>query len=265
LTLAPSSNPNDDPSVLSLYAADYGVPHVNDGRLFEISNPFFYNHAAPVISTNNLTTTQNADGSITFSGVQVGDSDLVASSEAFSVAATTEAAASGTSVTPSMTSGLLADINNAFATGLTYDPGVTPPPTDMVTLVVKDNFGAADTENLVFAPAGPEPNLTLQGTAAKDVILATNSQDTLTGGAAADQFVFAPTSAGPPVQHTITDFVTGVDKIDVRQFSNLSTSVLPIETQQGNDTMVTLDSHDTLLLISVTATNLQATDFMFHA
>ena len=46
LTLAPSSDPNDDPSVLSLYAADFGQPHVNDGRLFEISNPFFQNVTA---------------------------------------------------------------------------------------------------------------------------------------------------------------------------------------------------------------------------
>src|SRR4051794_35553390 len=69
LTLAPSSDPNDDPSVLSLYAADFGISHVNDGRLFEISNPFFWNHAAPIISTDNLTTTQNPDGSIVLSGV----------------------------------------------------------------------------------------------------------------------------------------------------------------------------------------------------
>jgi hypothetical protein len=62
LTLAPSSDPNDDPSVLSLYAADFGVSHINDGRLFEISNPFFWNHPAPLISTNNLTTVQNLDG-----------------------------------------------------------------------------------------------------------------------------------------------------------------------------------------------------------
>ena len=68
LTLAPSSDPNDDPSVLSLYAADFGVSHVNDGRLFEISNPFFFNHPAPVISTNNLTTVQNPDGSMTVFG-----------------------------------------------------------------------------------------------------------------------------------------------------------------------------------------------------
>jgi hypothetical protein len=83
------------------------------------------------------------------------------------------------------------------------------------------------------------------------VILATTSQDVLTGGAAQDQFVFAPTSSGPSVQHTITDFLAGVDKVDVRQFSNISASALPTETQQGSDTLITLDSHDTLLLKNI--------------
>ena len=36
LEFAPSSNPNDDPSKLSLYIADYGNSHVDDGRLFEV-------------------------------------------------------------------------------------------------------------------------------------------------------------------------------------------------------------------------------------
>jgi len=36
LTLAPSSNPNDDPSTTSLWVADYGRDQVMDGRLFEI-------------------------------------------------------------------------------------------------------------------------------------------------------------------------------------------------------------------------------------
>jgi hypothetical protein len=34
--LAPSSDPNDNPNNLSLYVADYGNSHVNDGRLFEV-------------------------------------------------------------------------------------------------------------------------------------------------------------------------------------------------------------------------------------
>src|SRR5262245_41078823 len=265
LTLAPSSDPNDDPSVMSLYATDFGVSHINDGRLFEISNPFFWNHPAPVIATNNLTTVQNLDGSMTLLGVQVADSDALASSQTFSFTATTGTAASGTSVTPPTTSGSLTGINGVLATGVTYQPGVTPPSTNMVTLTVEDNFGATDTVNFVFAKTGSGPNITLQGTSGKDVILATDSQDVLSGAAAQDQFVFAPSSSGLSVQHTITDFQVGVDKIDVRQFSNISASALPIETQQGSDTLITLDSNDTLLLKTVTGTTLHASDFLVHA
>ena len=34
--LAPTSDPNDDPALFSLYVADYGADQINDGRLFEI-------------------------------------------------------------------------------------------------------------------------------------------------------------------------------------------------------------------------------------
>ncbi|WOH46946.1 Calx-beta domain-containing protein [Bradyrhizobium sp. sBnM-33] len=262
LELAPSSDPNDDPGTLNLFVADYGNSHVSDGRMLEISDPFFWNHQAPVISTNNLTTVQNLDGSMTLLGVQVTDSDALASSQTFGLTATAGAAASGTSITPPTSSGSLTGINSVLATGVTYHPGGTPLSTDMVTLSVKDNFGATDAENFVFAQAGSGPNITLQGTSGKDVILATNNQDVLTGDAAQDQFVFAPTSSGPSVQHTITDFGAGVDKIDVRQFSNISASALPTETQQGSDTLITLDSNDTLLLKNVAAISLHASDFI---
>ena len=39
MTFAPSSDPNDDPTILNLYVADYGKDEVNDGRVFEISLP----------------------------------------------------------------------------------------------------------------------------------------------------------------------------------------------------------------------------------
>jgi Ca2+-binding RTX toxin-like protein len=87
----------------------------------------------------------------------------------------------------------------------------------------------------------------------------------LTGGASPDQFVFAPTPSGPSVQHTITDFLAGVDKLDVTHFSNISASALPTETQQGSDTLITLDSNDTLLLKNVAVVNLHTSDFIVHA
>jgi len=76
--------------------------------------------------------------------------------------------------------------------------------------------------------------------------------------------VFAPTSASP-IMHTISDFTVGIDKLDVRLFSGLSASSLSSEVQVGNDTLVTLDANDTILLKNVVATNLHTTDFIFHA
>ncbi len=87
----------------------------------------------------------------------------------------------------------------------------------------------------------------------------------LTGGGGQDQFVFKVHSGPDVAQHTITDFVDGLDKLDVRQFSALSASTLPTETQQGNDTLITLDSHDAVLLKNVQVASLHNSDFIFHA
>jgi len=86
-----------------------------------------WNHQAPVIATNNLTTVANLDGTTTVLGVQVTDADPAASSETFNLTATTGAAASGTTITPSSDSGLLTHINGTFTSGVTYHPGGTPP------------------------------------------------------------------------------------------------------------------------------------------
>jgi VCBS repeat-containing protein len=80
-----------------------------------------------------------------------------------------------------------------------------------------------------------------------------------------EMFVFAPTTSGPAVQRSITGFVDGIDKIDLRQFSNISASALPAAIQQGSDTVLTLDNHDTLWLKNFVASHLHAGDFMLHA
>jgi Ca2+-binding RTX toxin-like protein len=158
---------------------------------------------------------------------------------------------------------LLAAVNSTLSAGITYNPGNPQPLADKVAVTVTDKFGANDTVNFVFDQAGSGP---LQGTSGKDVIFATNGSDLLTGGGGQDQFVFAPTSSGPSVQHTITDFISGVDKLDVRQFSGLTSTTLPTEAQQGADVLVTLDSHDTLLLKNVQVSSLHGgSDFILHA
>jgi len=147
---------------------------------------------------------------------------------------------------------------------------------------VTDSAGFKDTVNFIFNEGGEGP-VTLNGTAGKDVIFATTSNDTLSGGGGQDQFVFAPGWAGgdgdehssPHFTHTITDFIEGLDKIDLRQFSDVAAiNNLGIIQQQNGDTLVTwqqqvgvgegsVNEHEQLLLKSVTAT-LKASDFIFH-
>ena len=166
-------------------------------------------------------------------------------------------------MTSSTGSGSLADVDTALNNGVTYNPGTTPPSTDKVTLTVTDNHGVTDTVNFVFNEAGEGP-ATLTGTAGKDVIFGSGNGDTLTGNGGQDQFVFSPALSGA-AQHTITDFDVNLDKIDVRQFHAITASALPTETQQGNDTLITLDSNDTILLKNVVAANLHASDFILHS
>jgi hypothetical protein len=220
-----------------------------------------WSHQTPVIETDQLSIAQNPDGTATISGLQVSDSDPAASTETFTVAATIDA--SGSSVTTLPTgSGLLADLNTALDNGVTYNPGSMPPATDKVAITVTDSFGATDTVNFIFSGPAAGPNIALQGTAGNDVIFATGHQDILTGGGGQDQFVFAPTSETAAVQHTITDFAAGLDKIDIRQFGNIGSLADLTEAQQGSDTLITLDSHDSVLLKNVVAANLHASDFV---
>ncbi len=220
-----------------------------------------WNHQTPVIDTDQFSVAQNPDGTTTISGLHVSDSDPAAPTETFTVAATNDA--SGSSIaTPPTDSGSLTDLNAALNDGVTYNPGSMPPATEKVALTVTDSFGAADTENFIFSEPAAGPNVALQGTAGNDVIFATGHQDILTGGGGGDQFVFAPTSETAAVQHTITDFAAGLDKIDIRQFGNIGSLADLTEAQQGNDTLLTLDSHDSVLLKNVIAANLHASDFI---
>ena len=101
----------------------------------------------------------------------------------------------------------IAAINAALNSGITYDPHSPQPQTDSVTLTVADSFGHTDRVHFIFNQGGAGPDVALTGTSGKDVIFATGHTDTLTGGASADQFVFAPETS--PSADTITDFKAG--------------------------------------------------------
>jgi large repetitive protein len=230
-----------------------------------------WSHQAPVISTSGLTVTQNGNGTTTITGLQVSDLDAAASTETFTTTATTGAAGSGTTVSPATGSGLLTAINTELGTGVTYNPGATPPSTDKVALSVTDGFGATDTVNFVFNLASsPTAPVTLTGTSGKDVIFATGNNDTLTGAGGADQFVFNKTTGA----HTITDFLTINDHIDLTALSSIVTAAtlntwlasnVAASTTNPADTVISLGSSETITLHNVLAASVHASDFIVHA
>jgi len=109
-------------------------------------------------------------------------------------------------------SGTLADINDAFTTGMVYSPTLNDPndpnslpDTDKIALTVTDNHGASDTVTFVFSVADqPNGTVILTGTTGKDYIYATGYNDTLTGNGDSDTFVFFAADIGGSSH--VTDF-----------------------------------------------------------
>jgi len=242
--------------------------------------------SGPVIDTTSFYVWHANESNTDFiTGLSVIDTDPGAATDEFKITAVT-AHDPDSSVAPGAVCGSLDDINLALADGVTYDPGQTPPDNDQITLTVTDKTtGLFDTVHFIFNEAGDTgQGVTLEGTDGKDVIFATDTGDTLTGGAGKDQFVFSPgvlyDQNGQPItdlSHTITDFTTGLDKIDLRQLSDVnSISNLTIVQQRSGDTLITwhqqvtqpegapFTENESLLLKNVIAANLKAGDFIFH-
>ena len=101
-----------------------------------------------------------------------------------------------------------------------------------------------------------------------EVILAGNGLETLTGNGATDQFVFAPTTGPTPAHYTITNFNPSGDTIDLQQFGHTVVSAADLianhTSQVGNDTLIAVDSNDSILLKNVHAANLHTSDFLVH-
>ncbi len=121
--------------------------------------------------------------------------------------------------------------------------------------------------NVGSAATGP---VTLTGTSGKDVIFATGNTDTLTGAGGADQFVFNKTTGA----HTITDFSTVNDHIDLTALSSIVTTAtlntwlasnVAASTTNPADTVISLGSTETITLHNVLASSVHASDFIVHA
>ncbi|WP_441258532.1 FecR domain-containing protein [Bradyrhizobium sp. 521_C7_N1_3] len=227
----------------------------------------------PVINTESFHVEhirENSNDIIT--DLVVTDTDSGAATDIFTVTVST-LHPDTSSVSVYTTTGSLEQINTGLAegAGITYDPtGASteqypqPPATDKITVTVADSTGHSDTVNFIFVESANSQGIRLEGTDGKDVIFATESSDTLIGGGAKDQFVFAPTSSQSAVQHSVDDFEVGLDKIDLRQFGGISSLDDVNIAPQSGDALITLDNHETILLKNVIAQNLKASDFIFH-
>jgi VCBS repeat-containing protein len=245
--------------------SDYFEAHVT------VAAPEVAAATGPVIQTDLFTVSENHDnGTTTVAGLYVTDpDDTVPDNDGFTLLATTGAPEPAqSSVDPSSSSGYLSDINATLRDGVTYNPGDdNQPDTDSVTFTVTDGLGHSDTVNFIFNQAG-QPGVTLTGTDGKDVLFATGeTDDILTGGANADQFVFKIGDGND----TITDFATGQDHIDLRRFADfVDTSNINVwlreHASQTNptDVLITLDTNDTITLKNVALSHLTANDFILH-
>jgi hypothetical protein len=160
-------------------------------------------------------------------------------------------------------SGSFAAISDTFYHGAVYTPD-NASPTDKVTLTVTDSHGGSDTLNFIFKQYAPG-GVTLTGTAGKDIIFSSTGDDTMTGAAGQDNFVFAPYSG----HDTITDFSVGSDKIDFRALTGIDTTALTdllanATHPMAGDTLLHLNgTTDTLLVKGVASLN--TSDFILHA
>jgi VCBS repeat-containing protein len=240
----------------TIRATDSDASHATDDQTVVIN--ITGTNDAPVISTADLQVSEGS--STTISGLSISDAD--ASPAAFFTV--TAEAASGSSVTfaAGTSPGTLADINAALHAGFTYHPGTTPPPTDMITLTVADAATATDTVNFIFSVADPPASTPI-------VLTSTSEKDVLFGTSHADRFVFGVGSN----HDTIVDFTAGIDHIDLSALSaivdaaNINSFLADNVTSLGggSDTLITLDSNDTITLRGVALCSLHAGDFIVHA
>ena len=97
---------------------------------------------------------------------------------------------------------------------------------------------------------------TLSGGDGNDTLKGLGGNDTLTGGLGADHFVFNTTLNASTNKDTITDFVSGTDKIDLSKtiMTGLGASVAPLSSDQfwSNTTGLAHDGTDRIIYNTTT-------------
>ena len=105
---------------------------------------------------------------------------------------------------------------------------------------------------------GTSGNDTITGSAWNDTIAGGAGNDTMSGAAGSDTFVFRTN----PGQDVVTDFTPGADVLEFRDgiFADAA-AALAAATASGNNTIITIDANDSVLLQNVSLSNLHQSDF----
>ncbi len=105
---------------------------------------------------------------------------------------------------------------------------------------------------------GTSGNDTMSGSAWNDMVAGGAGNDVMSGGSGNDTFVFRADLG----QDVITDFTTGGDVLEFRDGIFVdAAAALAAATASGNDTLITIDANNGVLLQNVTLANLHTTDF----
>lgn len=104
---------------------------------------------------------------------------------------------------------------------------------------------------------------TLDGGGASDILSGGRGDDVLTGGTGSDVFVFR----GNGGRDTVTDFVNGVDRIDLSDFGQFSfaslTANFTVDLHGPNGSFIDFGNGDVLILETMVFGNLDSSDFIF--
>jgi VCBS repeat-containing protein len=219
---------------------------------------------APVLNGDNVSTLEIGDGGVTHPDGTTMVFDVTLSDPDETGSLTVNATA-GDGTVSGLNDGTVGDINDNFIGGITYTPNNTVQnANDMVTLTVTDSGGLSDTLHFVFQQNG-NGGATLTGTTGKDLIFSTEGNDTLTGLAGQDNFVFEAISGND----TITDFQFGTDHIVLNGYGdpfagNFSNWLDHEVTDTVNGAVIHLDVTNSITLTGVTKATLTANDFIIH-
>jgi hypothetical protein len=201
------------------------------------------NHA-PVFNTENVRLVHNGSH-MAITGLTVADSDA-GSTEAYSLTI-------GTTTRQGKIDHILDNEIDVSGTN------------GRVPVTITDSFGATDNVTFIFN-TNPNPShgaVNLVGTAGDDVILASNFNDTLTGGSGSDQFVFSRAAGRDTItdfnhnQHDRIDISALVDTNDIEHWMQHHVS------SHESETLIAIDSQHTITLHNVS--HLFASDFIVHS